>query len=101
MSKETQNDIQESISRQMLDFNRTLKEISDSYFHLVGDRYYTDISRDKYMIYDMCDMLIALQAVLSEAKSQQIYPDYMVEKLSRMKSYVDTTYNYFKEKCDE
>lgn len=81
---------------QMGQFNAMLKDISESYSYLVGQRVYTeDMPRDEYMIYDMMDMLIHLNAILIEAKSKSIYPDYMVEKLKRMKSYVDTTLAYF------
>ena len=84
---------------QMSNFNRMLKELSESYSYLVGQRLYTDnMPRDEYMVYDMMDMLIHLNALLNEASSGKIYPDYAIEKLTRMKSYVDTTLNYFQNK---
>jgi len=87
---------------QMGQFNAMLKDISESYSYLVGQRVYTeDMPRDEYMIYDMMDMLIHLNAILIEAKSKSIYPDYMIEKLKRMKSYVDTTLAYFEARNSE
>lgn len=87
---------------QMAQFNAMLKDISESYSYLVGQRIYTeDMPRDEYMIYDMMDMLIHLNAVLIETKSKNIYPNYMVEKLTRMKSYVDTTLAYFQARNSE
>lgn len=81
---------------QMSNFNRMLKEISESYSYLVGQRIYNeDMPRDEYMVYDMMDMLIHLNAILIEVSSGKIYPDYAIEKLTRMKSYVDTTLAYF------
>lgn len=86
---------------QMGQFNSMLRDISESYSYLVGQRTYTeDMPRDEYMIYDMMDMLIHLNAILIEAKSKSIYPDYMVEKLKRMKSYVDTTLAYFEARSE-
>lgn len=84
---------------QMSEFNRTLSEISGSYSYLVGERVYNkDMSRDHYMIYDMMDMIIHLNALLNESTNRNIYPGYAVEKLERIKAYVDTTLAYFKEK---
>ena len=84
---------------QMFEFNKTLGEISNSYSHLVGERIYDkDMSRDHYMVYDMMDMIIHLNALLNESTNRNIYPSYAVEKLERMKAYVDTTLAYFKEK---
>lgn len=89
----------EMYNMQMQQFNLMLAEISDNYSYLVGQRIYLDnMPRDEYMIYDMMDMLIHLNAVLIETKSRNIYSGYMVEKLTRMKSYVDTTLEYFKSK---
>lgn len=89
----------EMYNMQMQQFNLMLAEISDNYSYLVGQRIYLDnMPRDEYMIYDMMDMLIHLNAVLIETKSKNIYPNYMIEKLTRMKSYVDTTLEYFKSK---
>lgn len=87
---------------QMMQFNSMLRDISDGYSYLVGQRIYTeDMPRDEYMIYDMIDMLIHLNAILIEAKSKSIYPGYMVEKLQKMKSYVDTTLLYFERRNSE
>ena len=87
---------------QMGQFNAMLKDISECYSYLVGQRIYTeDMPRDEYMIYDMMDMLIHLNAILIETNSKSIYPDYMVEKLKRMKSYVDTTLTYFEARNSE
>ena len=89
----------EMYNMQMQQFNLMLAEISDNYSYLVGQRIYLDnMPRDEYMIYDMMDMLIHLNAVLIETKSRNIYPNYMIEKLTRMKSYIDTTLEYFKSK---
>ena len=86
----------EMYNHQLMNFNTYLKQISDGYAYLSGQRIYLDdMPRDEYMVYDMMDMLIHLTAVLNEVKSKNIYPDYMVEKLSKMISYVDTTLSYF------
>lgn len=92
----------EIFNSQMYSFNTILKEISNNYSYLVGQRVYLDdMPRDEYMVYDMMDMLIHLNAILNEVASKSIYPDYMIEKLTRMKSYVDTTLNYFKSKSNK
>lgn len=89
----------EMYKMQMQQFNSMLVEISNNYSYLVGQRIYTDnMPRDEYMVYDMMDMLISLNAVLDETRTRNIYSGYMVEKLTRMKSYVDTTLEYFKSK---
>lgn len=86
----------EMFRSQMYNFDNLLHEISLNYSYLVGQRIYKDdMPRDEYMVYDMMDMLIHLNAILIETSSKNIYPAYMVEKLTRMKSYVDTTLAYF------
>jgi hypothetical protein len=84
------------VQAQMNNFDMTLKSISDKYFLLVGKRVYDkDFSRSEYMIYDMMDMIIHLDALLSQVDSGFKYPDYCIEKLNSMKSYIDTTLAYF------
>lgn len=86
----------EMFTLQMCDFNNLLREIAIHYSYLVEQRIYKDdMPRDEYMVYDMMDMLIHLNAILIETSSKNIYPAYMVEKLTKIKSYVDTTLGYF------
>lgn len=86
----------EIFNMQMSSFNNTLKNISEDYSYLVGQRIYLDnMPRDEYMIYDMMDMILSLEAMLHDIRN--INADYMVEKLERMKSYVSTTLEYFKQ----
>lgn len=82
---------------QMQDFYETLVEITNYYDRLVWKRLEDTQTRDEYMIYDMMDMLIQLKAIL-QATTEEIYPDYMLEKLKIMQSYVNTTIRHFESK---
>jgi len=85
---------------QMSHFESILNEMAGSYYSLAKKRIFDEeMDRDKYMVYDMVDMLIHLNAALGEATKENIYPDYMVEKLSKVKSYIDTTLHYFEERA--
>lgn len=91
----------EMYQSQLNNFNESLDRIRDSYAELVAKRILTDElskpeNRDRYMVYEMMDMMIPLQAILSEVTSSYIDPGYLMEKLNKIKSYVDMTINYFK-----
>ena len=86
------------IQNQLDEFECTLNIIGLNYTKLVKKRYSYDLTRDEYMIYDMMDMFIALQSVIIEAASDHIDSGYMIEKLSKIKSYVDNTLEYYNKK---
>lgn len=91
---------EEIYSHQMLEFKTMLNRLSVIYSMLVTKRLNNTLSRDEYMVYDMMDMFIHLIAFLDELNSETPYPSYMVEKLSRVKSYVDTTLKHFELRCE-
>lgn len=86
----------EIFDHQMSEVNRALGEIVNSYAYLLNKRLKNNLTRSEYMIYDMMDMLIPLKALMLEVKSGTMYPDYMVEKLSNINRYIETTLEYFK-----
>lgn len=92
---------EEIFDRQMTEFQITCSYITMIYGQLLNKRLNNALTRDEYMIYDMMDMFIHLKAVLSEISQEKPYPDYMVEKLEKMKSYIDTTLEHFKARGDK
>lgn len=88
---------------QVLHFTSSTEEISNAYLKLASKRINDELSRDEYMLYDMMDMFIPLQSIAHEIKKLDgdFYPDYLIEKLSKVKSYVDTTLKYFENKSKE
>lgn len=77
----------------------TLDSIYDAYPHLLLKRLKDTLSRDEYMIYDLCDILIHLNAIVSDVTSNdKIYPDYVLEKLYRIRDYTNATIAYFEHK---
>lgn len=86
----------EIFDHQMSEINRALGEIVNSYAYLLNKRLKNNLTRSEYMIYDMMDMLIPLKALMLEARSGTMYSDYMVEKLSNINRYIETTLEYFK-----
>ena len=86
----------EIFDHQMSEINRALGEIVNSYAYLLNKRLKNNLTRSEYMVYDMMDMLIPLKALMLEAKSGTMYSDYMVEKLSDINRYIETTLEYFK-----
>lgn len=88
---------EEMIQSQLSSFNRSLDMIKVMYAQLVEDMYNDNLPRDKYMVYDMMDMVIFIESILREVTSICIDSGYMVEKLDKIKSYIDTTLKYFKQ----
>lgn len=88
---------------QVLHFNSSIEEVSTAYMKLASKRINDELSKDEYMLYDMMDMFIPLQSVAHEISklNGDFYPDYLIEKLCRVKSYVDTTLAYFEKKSKE
>lgn len=61
-----------------------------------------NLTRDEYMMYDLFDALIPLISALDEVvDKEKPFPGYVVEKLKSVKSYVDTTYEYFLERSNK
>ena len=85
------------IVNQYNNYSVYIDRLNSLYLQLCIKRIQTeDLNRDEYMLYDMFDALIHLVAALDEVVGKEHpYPGYVVEKLARVKSYVDTTYNYF------
>lgn len=83
------------IQHQYSTFATYLERLKSDYLQLIIKRMDDTLSRDEYMVYDMMDMIIHLVAALDEISGGNAYPGYMVEKLSKVKSYVDTTTKYF------
>ena len=81
---------------QLSQFKTYLNRLSVVYSILIDKRLNDELTRDEYMVYDMMDMFIPLIAALDEINSPTPYPSYIVEKLEKVKSYVDTTYAHFK-----
>jgi hypothetical protein len=92
---------EEIFDMQMKQFKMTLDWIYMFYSDLLSKRLDNKLDRDSYMIYDMMDMMESLQNVLMEISKETSYPSYIVEKLERVKAYVDTTYEYFKARGDK
>ena len=82
---------------QMQTFQATLDDIANNYNILVSKRYSNNLNRDQYMVYDMMDMLLSLDAMLKEINRPSIDPGYMLEKLTTMGRYIDTTKKHFEE----
>lgn len=76
-------------------FTFSLLNIADSYGKLVEKRLDDTQTRSEYMIYDMMDMVLHLESLMNEAVSGGMHVDYMIEKLTSIKNYVDTTHSYF------
>lgn len=91
----------EIYNHQMFEFKTMLNRLSVIYSMLVEKRLNDTLTRDEYMVYDMIDMFIPLLSFMDELVSETPYASYMVEKLNRVKSYVDTTLRHFEAKCKE
>lgn len=91
----------EIMANQMRQFDLNNSLIAMEYCNLLAKRLDGSMSRDEYMVYDMMDMMIHLVALIQEANKEKLYPDYMVEKLEKIESYVSTTLNYFKARGDK
>lgn len=91
----------EIMANQMRQFDLNNSLIAMEYCNLLAKRLDGSMSRDEYMVYDMMDMMIHLVAVIQEANKEKPYPDYMVEKLEKIESYVSTTLEYFKARGDK
>lgn len=76
-------------------FTSSLLSIADSYGVLIGKRIDDTQTRSEYMVYDMMDMILHLEALMDEMTKGIIHADYILEKLDRIKDYVDTTHSYF------
>ena len=76
-------------------FTYSLLSIADAYGKLVEKRLDDTQTRSEYMVYDMMDMVIHLESLMNEAVSGSMYVDYMIEKLTSIKNYIDTTHSYF------
>lgn len=89
------------IQHQYCNFATYLERLKSDYLQLIIKRVDDNLSRGEYMVYDMMDMTIHLVAALDEIVGKNAYPGYMVEKLSKVKSYVDTTLAYFEAKSEQ
>lgn len=87
-------------SNQLSQFTSSLAAIEVAYSKLVDMRLSDNMSREFYMLYDMMDLFIAFKALADEISRSngELYPDYLVEKLTTISRYVDTTLEYFKSK---
>lgn len=83
-------------------FEASLHYVLNGYNKLVDKRYADKLNRDELMLYDMHDMFLALQSISNEIIfNDYIHPNYIVEKLTVMKHYIDTTLAYFEAKFEE
>ena len=78
-------------------FMKTLLELDTTYGYLVDKRYneIEKMERYDYMLYDFYDMIIHLEN-FSRAYYVKSHPDYLLEKISRVKDYVDNMYELVK-----
>lgn len=88
-------------THQLSEFKTYLNRLSVIYSMLIEKRLNDELTRDEYMIYDMFDMIIPLVAALDEINSPTPYPSYIVEKLEKVKSYVDTTLSHFEKRSEQ
>lgn len=83
---------------QLAHFQTYLDRLGKQFLQLSLKRIQTkDMSRDEYIMYDTLDGIIHLVAAIDEVVGKkEPYPSYIVEKMERVQSYVNTCVNYFK-----
>jgi len=89
--------------REMTENNlrRELNTFVDSYMKIY-DEYYKTSSRDSAFLKDLADAVLGISAVLEVyARDGKIYPDYVLEKLSNSKSYIDYCIKYYESKMEK
>lgn len=86
----------EMFEAQMCNFKTYLNRTTVVYGYLLQKRLDDTLTRTEYMFYDLMDMMIPLIAALDEVSSKEPFPSYLLEKMEKVKSYVDTTYEYVK-----
>ena len=98
MSKQPSND--DLMMYQIQSFQSNLNNIIANYSKLVEERYNNTMNRDHYMVYDMIDMMLSLNALMQEINRDPVDPGYMVEKLETIEKYVNTTKKYFESRIE-
>lgn len=78
-------------------FMKTLLELDITYGYLVDKRYNEteEMERYDYMLYDFYDMMIHLEN-FTRAYYVKSHPKYLLEKIARVKDYVDNMYEVVK-----
>lgn len=102
MSRYEENE-ESILVHQLAHFQTYLDRLGKQFLHLSIKRVQTkDMTRDEYIMYDTLDSIIHLVAALDEVVGKkEPYPSYVVEKMKRVQSYVDTCVRYFEEREKE
>ena len=103
LSDFSEDEKEKMLVHQFSNFKTYIDRLENIYLRLCIKRIQTeDLSRDEYFLYDTFDALIHFISLCDEVVDKdKPFPGYCLEKVSRVKSYIDTLYSYYESKGDD
>lgn len=97
-NKELSSENERLLVQQYSMFQTYIDRLGTQYLKLCVKRYQDDfLTDDEYLLYDTFDAIIHFIALCDEIiDKEKPFPGYCLEKVSRLKSYVDTLHEYYK-----